>query len=73
LFGHIARDSTAAAAREKGEFKTKVKKEEALKRRGRPKKGEVLANAEPVEESMLQKQLKMSKAELLKRVVSQKF
>lgn len=68
LFGHIARDSTAAAAREKGEFKTKVKKEEAPKKRGRPKKSEVLENAVPAEESMLQKQLKMSKAELLKSV-----
>lgn len=68
LFGHIARDSTAVAAREKGTFKEKVKVDEPPKKRGRPKKGEVRENAAPVEESMLQKQLKMSKDELLKSV-----
>src|SRR5438874_1360517 len=60
LVGHIARDSTEIAARERGAKKEKPEPR-PKKRRGRPKKGEV--RVKPV--TRLERQQKMSLEEML--------
>jgi len=59
IIGHLARDATAVAGNEKP--LKKAKKEEAPKRRGRPKKGSVRVK----EESRLFLQVDQSPAEAL--------
>ena len=59
LVGHVARDSTAIEARERS---PKKKKTEARRKRGRPKKG---AERPPRERRRLERQAKMSLAEML--------
>ena len=71
LFGHIARDSTTVASREEALVKPKVKKEKPHKKRGRPRKDEPRKEPEPIEESMIKKQLTMGQAELLKSIPTQ--
>lgn len=70
LVGHIARDSTEIIAREKpvsqcGEFKKVSNDPQAEKKRGRPKKGQVVA---PKSETLLEKQMHMSPKELLESI-----
>jgi len=60
LVGHISRDATAIAAREKPLKKDPPKKEK--KKRGRPKKDEVRAAPEP---SRVERQLKMENVALM--------
>jgi hypothetical protein len=60
LIGHISRDSTAIAAREKANTSPKSKK--APRRHGRPKQGEVRAKPEP---TRLERQVNMNLKEML--------
>jgi Transposase DDE domain/Transposase domain (DUF772) len=47
LVGHIARDATAIEAREKPERREKAQEQAPKRKRGRPKKGEVVPENEP--------------------------
>ena len=62
LVGHISRDSTEIIAREKPVFREKPTKKKSKRKRGRPKKGEIVF---PKEQTRIEKQQAMTLDEML--------